>query len=333
MSAREKQAWIVAAVALAAAGLGWALAPARFPHAWLSAFVAFSLWPLGSLALLYAHALTGGRWGEALRPGLLAGATLTPFLALLVIPVLLTLPALYPWARPDAAPLHNRFWLNLPFFFVRGAVSLALWSGLAFAALRGGNLVRLAPFALIALALTATAAAIDFTMSLDPLFVSSAYGMIAAASAGVVALSCAFLASPAAPPDVNAEIGKLLLGLTILWTYLDFMQIVIVFQSDLVTQVPWYAARAKGPAGWVMGAISLMHSVVPFFALLLPSVRRSRLGLGAVAAVLLAASIARAFWTVLPAAPRGPGLVDAACLLFMLAAGTAWAMRRRRIAC
>ena len=63
MTGRERQAAIVAAVALAAAVLAWIIAPARFPHAWLSGFVAFSLWPLGSLALLYAHALTGGRWG------------------------------------------------------------------------------------------------------------------------------------------------------------------------------------------------------------------------------------------------------------------------------
>jgi len=330
MRSRERQVWIVAAVALVAAILGWIVAPARFPQAWLSGFVAFSLWPLGSLTLLYAHALTGGRWGEALRPGLLLGAELTPALALLVIPILFTLPALYPWARPAGDHLHNRFWLNLPFFFVRGAVSIVVWIGLAVAVLRGSNLARLAPFALLALAITITAAAIDYTMSLEPDFVSSAYGMIAAASAGAFALCCAILVSPAAGPEVDNQIGKLLLGLVALWTYLDFMQVVIVFQSDLVKQTPWYLGRAHGLAGWVMGLISVLHSWIPFFALLSPSVRRSRTGLRVVAGLIVAAEIVRAWWTVLPAAHRGPGLVDLACLVFMLAATIGWALHRRR---
>jgi hypothetical protein len=331
MSRRERQAWIVAALALLGCGLAWVLAPARFPHAWLAGFVALSLWPLGSLGLLYAHALTGGRWGEAIRPGLLAGAGLAPALAVLVIPLWLSLPALYPWVRADGS-LANRWWLNPPFFFVRGAVSLAVWMGLAALAWRGRGLGPLAPFALIALAITVTWSAIDLTMSLDPRFVSSAYGMIAAASAAVVGLACAILASPAAAPEIGNDLGKLLLGLVALWTYLDFMQIVIVFQSDLATQAPWYVARARGPAGWVMALVSVLHSVIPVFALLSPRVRRSPATLSAVASLLVLAELIRAFWTVLPGV-RGPGLADAAVAIFVLALGTAWALRARRLAC
>ena len=36
---------------------------AAFPHAWLAAVTVWMGWPLGSMALLLIHALTGGRWG------------------------------------------------------------------------------------------------------------------------------------------------------------------------------------------------------------------------------------------------------------------------------
>ncbi|MBV9750718.1 MAG: hypothetical protein JO157_18080 [Acetobacteraceae bacterium] len=355
MTRLERIAWIAAGIGLLAVVVLWLLEPTRMPYAWLAGFTTFSLWPLGSLALLFAHSLTGGRWGEALRPALLLGASLTPVLILLAIPVVLTLPILYSWARPEGATLANRFWLTIPFYAVRGGLSLAIWTALSFVVRRAPRrtpsypvtpgldpgvqaegrrgatgLTRIAPFALILLAITVTTEAIDSTMSLDPHFTSSAYGMIAAASAGVFALACAILASPPAPPEINGEIGRLLLGLTILWTYLDFMQLLIVWQNDLVTQTPWYLARAHGPAGVAMAAVSLLHSVVPFFALLAPRIRKSRLGLSAVASVLIVAEIIRNFWTVLPSAPSGAWLPAIACIVLMASATKAWTLRRMR---
>ena len=327
MSRPERHAWIAAVVLLAACMAGWLLAPARLPFAWLAAYTGFSLWPLGSLALLFAHALTGGRWGEALRPGLLLGASATLLLPVLAIPVLLSLPTLYEWARPEGATLPNRFWLNPTFFAVRGTIDLLVWVGLALRVLRGGNVVRLAPFALLALMLTVTFAAIDLTMSLNPRFVSSAYGMIAAAAAVTAALALAIPLSPAPDAHTSDAIGRLLLAFCALWTYLDFMQVLIVWQNDLVAATPWYLARTAGPWGWVMAAVAVAHGVGPIGALLLPAVRRSRRGLTAVAGTVLAAELVRSWWTVLP--PRLPGLLDLCCMGFMGAAGSLWVIRRR----
>ena len=52
--------------------------------------------------------------------------------------------------------------------------------------------------------------------------------------------------------------------------------------------------------------------------------------LAAVALLLIVASVIRSWWTVLPAAPRGPGPVDLACLVFMAATAVAWGLHRRR---
>ena len=326
MSRDERRAWIAAAALLALCAVGWFVAPARFPFGWLAGLTLFSLWPLGSLALLYIHALTGGRWGEAIRPGLLLGAGATPLIPLLAIPVLLTLPTLYQWARPEGAALPNRFWLNPAFFAARCTIETVFWIGLSVVVHRGG-LARLAPFALFGLAVTITWAAIDFTMSLDPRFISSAYGMVAGASAVLLALALAILLSPPAAPNVDGDLGRLMLALCALWTYLEFMQVLIVWQSDLVAQTPWYLARRAGLWGWVMALVPVLHGVGPILALLLPGVRRSRAGLVRVAAVIIAAAVLRNLWTALP--PRLPGLVDLVCLGFVAALATAWTLRHR----
>ena len=69
----ERIAWIVGGAGLAVALLGWLVTPAAFPYAWLAALTAWIGWPLGCLALILVHALTGGRWGEALEPHIVSG--------------------------------------------------------------------------------------------------------------------------------------------------------------------------------------------------------------------------------------------------------------------
>ena len=58
----------------------------------LSYLFAWLFWlapALGSVGLLMVHALTGGDWGLALRPALLAGSRRLPLMALLLLPVLI----------------------------------------------------------------------------------------------------------------------------------------------------------------------------------------------------------------------------------------------------
>ena len=63
----ETSAWLLALVGIVGSAIGWAVRPAEFPHAWLAALTFWIGWPLGSLALIFIHALTGGRWGYAIR--------------------------------------------------------------------------------------------------------------------------------------------------------------------------------------------------------------------------------------------------------------------------
>lgn len=329
MTRAERICWVLGLVGLAAAALCWWLQPQSFRFAWLAVVVVWSGWPLGSIALLLIHALTGGRWGDALRPALQRGVATLPLLLPALVPILLAIPALYPWARPAvAATLANGFYLNEPFLLARIAGYIVVWFGLAALILRGGALTRLAPPGLILLAITTSFAAIDLTMSLDPGFKSSAYGMIADTGMVLTALSIAILISGIAADDTTVgDLGRLLLALVVLWTYLDFMQLLIVWESNLASEAPWYGRRMHGLWGAVMAVVAIGHFLLPFFLLLAPRVRQSRRGIVVVAALLVATAVLRGWWIVLPEAPRGIGLVDLACLLGLGGVSAAMALR------
>jgi hypothetical protein len=332
----ERGCWIAGAVGVVGSAIGWIVAPTAFPHAWLAALACWIGWPLGSLALLLIHALTGGRWGWAVRPQLVAGLATLPLVVPFVIPLLFVLRALYPWTLANAH-LHNAFYLNLPFFYARGIVYIAVWLALGGAvlwALRRNEpqplLYRVAPPGLILLAVTVTFAAIDATMSLDPDFKSSVYGLVVGTEAVLFALSVAVLgASIAAPPDKRGteDLGKLMLGLVIFWAYLDFMQILIIWQSDLPSEATYYLPRVGHGWQYVAGGVALLHFFLPFFLLLWPQVQGSRRGLGAVAASLVAAEVLRTWWLVVPASGRGFGLLDLLAMLAAFGLGAGVALR------
>jgi hypothetical protein len=334
----ERVAWMAGGIGLFGVIVDSIIAPATFPHAWLAALTAWLGWPLGCMGLLLIHALTGGRWGYAIRPQLVAGMSTLLLLLPAIIPLLIVLPTLYPWARPDAAAhLDNRLYLNLPFFLGRGLVYLIVWFGLAGLILRAlgrdspeASLARIAPAGLILLAITVTYSAIDATMSLDPHFASSAYGLIAIAEMGLLALSVSVFAATLGPPLDDGTLrmlGKLLLGLLILWAYLDFMQVLIVWQSDLPNEAPWYIVRSTGGWGIVAVLVAGCHFVLPFFALLSPRLQRSPRGIACVTALLILGEVVYGWWLVVPASGRSFGLVDIFAMVGLLGIAAALALR------
>jgi hypothetical protein len=340
----ERSAWVVGAAGLIGSVVVWVVSPASFPHAWLAALTFWLGWPLGSMALLLIHALTGGRWGRVIRTQLACGVATLPLLLPAVLPIVFMLHALYPWMRSDvAAQLANRFYLNLPFFYARCVVYLVSWLGLAIIVLKAlrlknpeRRLYRVAPPGLILLALTVTFAAIDFTLSMDPHFSSSVYGILVASEAVLLALSFALLGVSCmrvrVEPASAQVLGRLLLALLILWAYLDFMQILIVWNSDLPNEAAWYLPRLLG--GWAAVAILVagVHFLLPFLALIWPQVQRSPSALRALAALLVVTEVPRAWWLVIPAAGRPLSALDAIPMVAILGIAIGMALRAIRSA-
>lgn len=339
----ERIAWIVGGVGLAGSVIGWFLDPAAFAYAWLAALVLLIGWPLGSIALIHIHALTGGRWGWALRPQLAAGVMTLAIVLPAIIPIPLLADRLYPWMHPDVAKgLLNAWYLNPAFFYGRGILYGIVWFAIGAATLlalrrtsSGILLYRLAPPCLILLELTATFAAIDSTLSLEPDFKSSEYGMIVSAEGVLFALCLAVLGALAsAPPEpkVREDFGKLMLALTIFWAYLDFMQVLIVWNSDLPGEARWYVHRITSGWAWVTGLTALLHFFIPFFVLLWPQMQRSRRALMIMAAILVIAEIPRAWWLVLPSSSAGFTWIDVAAVLAVAGLAIGARLRGPRLA-
>ncbi len=342
MKRAETIAWLLGLLGIAGSGFSWWLAPARFHYAWLAALFLFVAWPLGSMALLFAHALTGGRWGFTIRPALIAGVCTMPLVLLAVGPYVVFVGDIYPWLHPKfAALLHNSWYLNGRFFAWRGGCYVIFWLALAaltlFATRPGRSpawLVRLAPPGLAVLLLTVTFASIDSTLALDPHFDSSVYGMLIAADFVLFALAIAVLASTPFTPDreILADVAKLLLALIMIWTWLAYMQLLIVYSSDLQHDAPWYVARTAHGWGIAATAIAICHFGVPFFLLLSPRVQRSRAGIMLVSGLLIAIDIVYSWWLVLPSVPLGIGAVDLAPMLAIGGVAAGIALRAGRSA-
>src|SRR5690348_15243066 len=124
----ERLAWVAGAVGVVGSALGWILAPHLSAHAWLAALAFWIGWPLGSMALLLIHAITGGRWGHAIRPQLAFGVATLPLVLPTVIPLLVQIHAVYPWTQAQVAKeLGNTSYLNVPFFLGRGVLYFIVW--------------------------------------------------------------------------------------------------------------------------------------------------------------------------------------------------------------
>ena len=166
----EWVAWIAGVIGLAGSIAGWLIDPQAFAYALLAALILAIGWPLGSLALIHVHALTGGEWGYAIRQQLAFGIAALAIVLPAIIPIPFLAPLLYPWMHTDNTHgLLNLWYLNPGFFYGRGIVYGIIWlaiGGLTLLALRRTDpepmLYRISPGCLILLALSVTFAAVNF---------------------------------------------------------------------------------------------------------------------------------------------------------------------------
>lgn len=315
---RDRSQWLALSVGVLALIACLLLGLAEAQQALLSylfAFVFFTGLGAGSLALLMVHALTGGAWGLRLRPQLLAAARTLPLMALLLLPILIGLHILYPWARSDAlaqdALLRAQSWyLDSTFFVIRSIVYFTLWLILLFAFQRRlddpARLPRIAAPGLIVYALTTLLAATDWAMSLTPHWHSSTFGVMVATGwmLGAAALAVAGVAFTKAGADTPSallqDLGSLLLMFVLAWSYLAFMQYLTIWIADLPAETVWYIPRTLTSWRMLAWLLIALHFAVPFAVLLSRRAKRSRAWLGCIAALLLTAQMADAFWLIVP---------------------------------
>jgi hypothetical protein len=279
------------------------LAPAAVLHGWLIGFVAVGGIALGSVACLAIHALTGGRWGDAARPYLLACATTLPALLVLGLPFVVGANSLYPWSSHpgNAGTGVAALYLNTGSIGLRSVVLVVGLSLFMLLARRGPLGTLTAGLCLLLYGVGMNLSAFDWVLSLDPRFVSSAFGVrmifqqIASALALVILLADL-------PEDDGAwgDWGALLLATVLGESYIVLMTYVIDWYGDLPDQAAFYLARAAhGWRGPLLAAVAV-GSVGPILLLLLGRVRHGLSALRLVAAMVLLGVLLEDVWLVAP---------------------------------
>ena len=298
---------IAAAVLLALLAVAGALLDLRaLLAAYLGAwwFVAGAL--LGGLANVWLHQLTGGAWGEVIRPPLLRAARWLPLACILYLPALVCMRWLYPWAHVGGGVSPStgfqQWWLQPGFFIVRGVVYLVVWSVLAIVETRAAaRSPGRAAACLLVWVFSVSLAGVDWIMSLHPEWYSSVFGWLLATGQLLSGLALAMLmidrvAARARLPDF----GNLLLTYVMSWAYLSYVQFLIIWAADLPHEISWYLLRSQAPWRVVAWVLVLSQLAIPFCILLSRKAKAAPRLVGLLAAWLLAVHLIDCWWLVLP---------------------------------
>ncbi|HEX3771046.1 MAG TPA: hypothetical protein VHV30_09290 [Polyangiaceae bacterium] len=367
-------------VGLALLAIGLAVDPTRAWFAYLDAWIFGVTLAIGALIVTLVGQASKAGWMVVVRRPMEAVAGSLPLFAILFVPIAFGLGHLYPWAAahpPESAVAgHKALWLSKPFFLARTAVYFAILSFFALrirgmsrandvrpsaALVRGMR--RLGGGGIPVVGLVLSFASFDWSMSLQPDWSSTMFGIyfFAGAFVGAIALACVLastipLAGPGRPdasstpgerlerrstngslpsPDHAQALGRLLFAMVIFWAYVSFGQLIVYWMGDEPEEVSFFLRRTTGSWAAVTWVLVFGHFVLPFFGLLNRPLKRRLATLRVAGAWMLAMHYLDVYWQVLPvhdAAGARPHWLDLGALLFVAGLATAWVARAYRAA-
>jgi len=327
-----RNALIIGIVGLAIAAIGFTVDRQHFFFAYLTAFTFWVSIALGALFFTMLHHLTNASWSAVVRriaENLMAPL---PWLFLLFIPILFGLHDLYEWSHADAvaadALLQKKAgFLNPTFFTIRTVFYFVVWAGLAHLLYKtsisqdGGNrpehirkMRAISAPGMIIFAITTTFAGWDWLMSLEPHWYSTIFGVyffsggLWAILAAIVLAVGALQRRGALKSEITVEhyhdLGKLMFGFTIFWTYIGFSQYFLQWYANIPEETVWYLQRWEGSWKAVSMVILFGHFVLPFVVLLFRGVKRSPRLLSGIAVYFLVMHWVDQYWMAFPTLNR-----------------------------
>ena len=299
-----------------------------FLRSWLFAFMFWLGISLGSLTLLMLQYTSGGNWGRIGRRIWEAAAQNIPLMFVFFLPLWIAMFTghLFPWRHMDASELgeKGKYYLTPFWFSFRAIVYFLGWGGLAWRLRRWSfteeaglntpaqfvSIQNLCGAGILFYALTITFASIDWTMSLNPKWWSTVWGMLF--MVGQVLTTFAFTIwlltrlVPIEPlskmfkVDYYHDFGKLMFAFVVLWAYLSFSQWLIMWSGNLSAEIKWYLDRLQSWWRYIGTVLILFHFLVPFFIMLSRSLKRNARKLAAMALWLLFMRFVDLFWLIVP---------------------------------
>jgi len=330
----QQRSLIIGVIGAVAVIAGAFIAPASFYPAYLIGFMFWLGLSLGCMAILMLYHLVGGKWGTVIRRILESGMMVLPLMAVLFLPIVLNLPKLYFWARPEEQAKDHKIadiansYLHFGGFdgiFARYIIYFVLWIGMAYFLNRwsteqdtpaGGEKSTLRFRALSAIGLVVYSfsisfAVIDWVMSLQTRWISTIYGLIFVAGEVlsafcfvVVIESILIKRKPASEFLTATEVhdhGKFMLTFVMVWAYFNFSQWLIIWSGNLPEEISWYLPRINSGWGVVALLLVIFQFAVPFALLLSRSLKKNVGKLALLASFLIVMRMVDIFWHVEPA--------------------------------
>lgn len=331
-----RPALIVGAVALVLAIAGALVSgSATFWQSYLYAFLFWLVLTMGGLGLLILQYVVGGRWGQTIKRILEAMALNLPLMAIAFVPIVIGLflgsTALYPWNNPEVVAeyemLQHRVesgYLTPLWFTVRAVVYFAVWLGLAYLLTNGSRaqdsspnlaihkrLGRISAVGIVLFVLSYSFAMIDWGMTTEKLWYSTMYPVLFISASALTAIAfslvvLSFLRNTAPISRIaNAgrfhDLGSLAFAFTVLWTYINFSQFLIIYSANISEEAEFYVHRTQGGWGIVGALVTICCFILPFLILLGRRTKRSPERMRMVALFILAAQLLNLFYTLMPA--------------------------------
>lgn len=339
---------VLAALVVAAAAIAIVAAVTGSERVWpaylVGAVFALTI-ALGGVVFVAINHLTNAAWSSPIRRVPEALAAYLPIGAIAMLVTLFGAGSLYEWTHPGViadtgATAFKAGWLQLPFFAVRMVVVLGLW--VLFTVLLRRESLRqdhvpgiaatmrsrvISGAFMVVLAITITAASVDWLMSIQPHFYSTLYGWyvfagVFASGLAAVAVLTVWLRSRGVLPNVSDEhlhnLGKMVFAFATFWAYLWFCQYMLIYYANLPEEGVYYASTLATPGGETMFFVNVILGwLVPFVLLLGRGAKRDPRWLVVGSLAVIAGHYVDIATIVLPPTVHTslPGVVDVAVLV------------------
>lgn len=307
-----------------------------FLRAWLFSFMFWLGMTTGALALLMLQYTSGGNWGRVGRRIWEAAAGNWWLMLLFWLPIAIGMKKLFVWANVPQDPAEHakflahygadkiHYYLNTPFFLVRGVLYFVGWALLYYFLKRWSireeqgtttpaqfvRIQNLSGFGIVFFGASITFATIDWTMSLYPEWWSTVWGMLFMVGQVLTAFCFTiFLLTRLAPieplsrmfkVDYLHDFGKLMFAFVVLWAYLSFSQWLIIWSGNMLSEIRWYLMRLYNGWQYFGTALIFVHFVFPFALLLSRNNKRSARRIVAIALLLMFMRLVDLFWLTAP---------------------------------
>lgn len=247
----------------------------------------------------------------------------------------------------DAIIAGKSGFLNLPFYLIRTIIYLGIWAYFSYKLRQlslaedqlGGTIwfhksINASALFLVLYAVTSSMSAWDWIMSVDSHWFSTMFGWYVFASWWVSGISAIALAAiflkqagylKALTSNHLHDLGKLMFGFSIFWTYVWFSQFMLIWYANLPEEAVYYNQRLGGFEGHYTGLFFfnlVINFVFPFLGLMTRDAKRQMIIMKIVCIAILIGHWSDFYLMLMPATLRGDSgfLIEAGVAAIFLGA-------------